>query len=304
MQIRQILVVIGVVALVACGDDDGDEQVASTTTTSSETTTSETTTTAAEPDSSRADDQLAIEETLNAIVEAEKAGDAEGFLDLVTDSGLEAFEYGSREEILAGTSGFGEDPAEAIEVGDPEIDGDTAVVSADIKAGLGLYRLDMALVRDGDRWLVDGFEFLGSPPPGPDTSVVEIMAGDYAFTFDRAETTSGDFAIKFINNGTNAHEMSLFEAPAEATVPEAQAALANVDGSSLENVPEPYQVVDHLTFAEPGQEMDFVFFDPLPPGHYFVACFIPEGVRSEADFETATGKPHIQLGMIADFTVG
>jgi hypothetical protein len=205
--------------------------------------------------------------------------------------------------VRSGEGGFGQDEIGDAVFSDIQVDGDTASAVGDIGLGIGVYRLGFSLVREGDGWLASGMEFQGSPPPGPDTTVVEVVAGDFAFTFPREETASGDFAIHFVNEGTNAHEITLFRAPAETTVQEAQAALGDVDGGELDDVPAPFELVDHITFAEPGQEADFVFAEPLPAGHYVMVCYIPEGVHTEADFETATGEPHVKLGMIADFTV-
>ena len=136
--------------------------------------------------------------------------------------------------------------------------------------------------------------------------MVEIVAGDYAFTFDRTATTSGNFAIRFVNDGTEAHEITLFRAPSDVPLADASAALSDVDGGALDNVPPPFELVDHITFAEPGQTVDFQFAEPLAPGRYIIVCYIPQGTVSEDDLEqepTADAMPHIKLGMIADFIV-
>ena len=36
-------------------------------------------------------------------------------------------------------------------------------------------------------------------------------------------------------------------------------------------------LVDHITFAEPGQTVDFQFAEPLAPGRYIIVCYIPRG---------------------------
>jgi plastocyanin len=282
MALRRIVAVLVVLAaFVACGNDDDT----------------------AGTDAAPSDDAAAVEDTLTETVAAIGDADAEGFLAHVTDGAVETFGWGTREEVLDGSGGFGQEEISGVEVSDVEVDGDTATAVGDVGVGHGVFRLGFDFVREGDGWLIDSMEFVGTPPLGPDQKVLEITAGDFAFTFDRSAAATGDFAIHFVNAGTNAHEITMFEAPAEATIAEAQAALADVDGGELADIPEPFQLFDHITFAEPGEEADYVFAEPLPPGHYVIACYIPEGAHSEADFETATGKPHIQLGMIADFTV-
>jgi plastocyanin len=147
-------------------------------------------------------------------------------------------------------------------------------------------------------------ECLGGPPPRPGQTVVKISASDYSYGFDRSQAASGDFAINFVNTGKDAHEITMFRAPEGATVPQAGAALGDVNGSELSNIPAPYELVDHITFAPPGKSTNFQFTKRLAPGHYVIACYLPQGTKSESDLRTnTTGKPHIQLGMIADFEV-
>jgi hypothetical protein len=286
------LLALGVLA--ACGDDDGGDDDGGS---------AATTTTAAEAESEAESDEAAVESTLVELTGAIRTGDAEEFLALVTEDGVESFGWGNREQVLSGEGGFGQEEIGEAEFSEITVEGDTASAVGDIAIRLGVYRLGFELVREGDRWLASGMEFVGTPPLGPDTPVVEVVAGDYAFTFDRDAATTGDFAIHFVNEGADAHEITMFRAPPDATVEDAQAALAGVDGSELSNIPAPFELVDHIAYAEPGQEADFLFAEPLEPGHYVIVCYIPQGAHTEADFETATGPPHIQLGMVADFTV-
>jgi hypothetical protein len=251
-------------------------------------------------------DRAAISGVLDASSAAEGAGDAAAFVVLWTDRGLEQYGLGTREEILANGIGGDERPGEL--VGEPTVTvtGDDASVTADIIAGIGVYRIGFALVRDGDGWLVDGFEFQGGAPAPDGVPVVKVTAVDFAFGFDRDALTSGEFALNFDNAGTQQHEMALFRVPNEATVADAGAALTGVDGSSYEGVPPGYEVVAHVAYAEPGESTSFTFAEPLPAGHYVFVCFLPVG-----GFDLETGEavvpgaePHIARGMIADFTVG
>ncbi len=283
--------------LAACGG--GEDRVATTVDEAVATTT-------AAPAPVSESDRAAINEVLEASSTAEGAGDAAAFLALLTDQGLEQYGLGTREEILANGLETDERPGEL--VGEPvvTVTGDDASVTLDIVAGLGIYRIGFGLVRDGDGWLIDGFEFQGGAPAPDGVPVVEVTAVDFAFGFDREALTSGEFALNFDNIGTQPHEMALFRVPTDATVAEAGAALAGVDGSSYEGVPSGYEVVDHLAYAEPGDSASFTFAEPLSAGHYVFVCYIPVG-----GFDLETGEPvvpgaepHIARGMIADFTVG
>src|SRR5688572_25054795 len=262
-------------ALTACGDDDHGVQATTQPPGAAETEPSATGQGDASADSATSEapgaavtepsaagqgdataDAAAIEETVQGIIAATQTKDAEAFLALITDRGLEGFDWGTREEITAGEGAFGQDDLSGLTIAETTVDGDTATAVVDIAAGVGIVRLSLPLVREEGTWKVDGLEFLGSPPPRPGQEVVEIVAGDYAFTFDRTATTSGNFAIRFVNDGTEAHEITLFRAPPDVPLADASAALADVDGGALDNVPPPYELVDHITFAEPGQTVD------------------------------------------------
>jgi len=76
-----------------------------------------------------------------------------------------------------------------------------------------------------------------------------------------------------------------------------------VHGDKLDNVPSPYKLVDHIGFAESGKTENILLRRALAKGHYVMACFIPQGGMTDKGPKDPNGKPHIQLGMIADFTV-
>ena len=179
-------------------------------------------------------------------------------------------------------------------------------MTADIAAGIGVYRVEFGLLREGESWLIDGFKFLGASPAPEGVPLVDVTAVDFAFGFDRDAMKSGEFALSFDNTGTQQHEMALFRVPNGATVAEATTALLEVDPSSYEGVPTGYEAVGHLTYAEPGESVGFTFAEPLPAGHYVFVCYIPVGgLDPETGEPVVSGaEPHLARGMIADFTVG
>lgn len=248
-------------------------------------------------------DEAAIRGVIAGVVRADRAKDGPAFASYFTDNGLKAQDIGTREEIVSGKSSLGEDPPEAYTVSSIVITGDTAQAVLDVTSGVGIFRLKVPFVRQAERWLVDGLEFLGSPPPPQGTDVMDVKAVDYGFTLTPAEIPSGTFALKFRNTGKEQHEITMFRLPEGVTREEAREALENVDGGSLDNVPRPYELVDHITFAEPGASVDFLFAKAVDSGRYAFACYIPQGGFGEEGPVNPKGKPHIQLGMFADFTV-
>lgn len=269
-----ILVVLGVL-LAACGDDD---------------------------DKPGGDAAASFVETVQASIKAENAGDAEAFLALWTDDGLESYDSGTREEISAGEGHFSEEDIKVTRMGEPKVDGDVASVELDATVGkpsfaTTVFRVVFSGIRDGDGWKINKFDFRGSPPPGDDAEVVEITAREYSFHLDRDTVPAGEVAFHFVNEGQEQHEISLYKGPDGVTLDAAKAALENVDGSELSDIPEGYEV-SHVAFAEQGDESDVTFAEPLAAGTYVLACYIPEGGFGDDGPVRPDGTPHIKLGMV------
>ena len=93
-------------------------------------------------------DAAAIEETVQGIIAATQTKDAEAFLALVTDRGLEGFDWGTREEITAGEGAFGQDDLSGLTIAETTLEGDTAAAVVDVAAGVGIVRLSLPLVRE------------------------------------------------------------------------------------------------------------------------------------------------------------
>ena len=253
------------------------------------------------------DEAKAVEDTVRRSQQAENAGDADEFLAFWTDKGLDEYDLGSREEIQKGDAELGSEKIEILGFSDTKVDGDKATTlargaPADFQAVRVLYQANFSLVKEDGEWLIDGFEFDGSPPPEEGTPVVGINAVEFGFTLDTPDL-GRDAAFKFTNAGEQQHELVIYKGPDNVDIGIAKMALENVDGSELENIPAGYQV-DHVGFAEPGEAVDVTFAEPLPAGTYVIACYIPDGGFNE-QFEPVNpdGKPHIQLGMINKFTV-
>ncbi|HYZ93968.1 MAG TPA: hypothetical protein VFA34_16470 [Actinomycetota bacterium] len=251
-----------------------------------------------------------VEDAVRASFRAENAKDIDAFLALWTDKGLESYDVGSRKELRDPKSeqhkGFGSEKARIMDVVTTTVrEGrGTLVLDAALVGGFAqtLYRLQYTLKEEAGDWLIDGFEFKGSPPPKEGTSVVDTTAVEYGFVLSEA-TTDADFALKFMNKGKEQHELTLFKGPDATDLATAKKDLENIDGETLEPVPEGYSA-DHLSFADPGQTQNVSFARPFTPGTYFLACYMPQGgLRDNGEPINPNGKPHIQLGMINVLTV-
>lgn len=241
-------------------------------------------------------DEAAVKATLEASIAAENNKDVEAFLVHWTDAGLQSYDVGSREELIDNED-FGKDKIIVRDFPEIEVTGETANVTVDATVGeavvaLTVFRVKFALIKEADSWKIDGFTFVGSPPPSEGTTVLDIEADEYSFTLS-SETAPGDVAFKFRNVGEESHEISLFLAPEGVDLETATEAIWEVDGSSLDNLPEGYEAA-HVAFANAGEEADVSFGEDLASGTYVLACFIPEGGE-----ESVTGAPHIKLGMTA-----
>ena len=285
--VAALVVLSSAVGLAACGDDDDTEETSG---------------------SGGSTEANAFLDVVRASIAAENAKDAKAFLALWTDEGLEEYDVGSREDVLAGKSeNFGTDKIEVTRYGTPEVEGDRATV--DVEAVVGkrnfatpIYQVALEGVRQDGEWLLNGFEFKGGPPPGDDATVIDVTAIDYAFQLSDASPSAGKIAFEFTNKGKEQHELAMFKAPAGVTLDKAKADLENVDGSELEELPAGYEAA-HVSFVEVDQSQNVTFADELAAGSYVLACYIPQGGFGDEGPVNPDGKPHIQLGMINILTV-
>ncbi|HUQ40507.1 MAG TPA: hypothetical protein VM030_10165 [Acidimicrobiales bacterium] len=285
-----LAVVLSLLLLVgACGKDDP-------------------TTEAGPDDSAPAADRAAVEKAVRDSLKAENAKDAKAFLALWTDKGLESYDVGSRADLEAGKAeGFGEEPIELLKFTKTEVTGTTARTTAQAmreenQVAKPLFQATFSLLKKGEQWLLDGFEYQGGPPPSRGEQVVAVKAQEYGFAMETE--LPGNVAFTFTNAGKEQHEMTLFKAPGPVSIGDAKKALENVDGSGemVDDLPAGY-AADHITFAEAGQTQNVTFAEPLAAGTYVVACYIPQGGFGENGPVDPDGKPHIQLGMINVLTV-
>lgn len=117
---------------------------------------------------------------------------------------------------------------------------------------------------------------------------VEVSGVDYAFEGVPASVPAGQTAFAFTNDGSEPHEIVLFQ--------RAEGETRTVE--ELFALPED-QLFTALTFAgaamaEPGQTS--LTIAELAPGSYVASCFVPVGGAED-------GPPHFMQGMTAEFEV-
>lgn len=244
-------------------------------------------------------------QTVRRSIDAENAGDVAAFLGLWSDDGLAAYDAGTRADIESGRAPLG--GGERTEVRGFEgttVKGDEASTTAVVAVGIGLYRMRFDFTRDGDRWQISDWQFLGPAPPAEGTPVVPVRAVDFAYDVDPAALVSGGFALHFVNDGKEAHEISLVTIPPGVTKAEAVFALGSVRGIDFGGLPAGYAAVGHLAFAEPGQNGTYSLARTLAPGRYAMACFLPVGGLDPFGAATTPDAPtHVAQGMLTEFSV-
>jgi hypothetical protein len=136
--------------------------------------------------------------------------------------------------------------------------------------------------------MIKFFTVAGSPNGAPAPTVTAtIKAVEFKFVIPKALKGTG--TIAFSNLGTEQHELGIIKLKAGATLDQAKTAL-------LSNAPP--SDTDPFTFAvglPPIQPKQTEYLNlKLSKGNYAAVCFVPD---------PATGKSHLELGMITPFTI-
>jgi hypothetical protein len=109
------------------------------------------------------------------------------------------------------------------------------------------------------------------------------------FGFDVPDGFTGHGAVEFVNESTTqTHELVLFELADGKTGND----VLSFFGPDAPAGPPPFTAVTGAASIHPGGKE--IFEPDLGPGHYFLACFVPD-----AD----THKPHFMLGMVKELTI-
>lgn len=242
---------------------------------------------------------------MRSSIDAENRGDVRAFLALWTDDGLRSYDAGSRSDLESGKAQLGDEKAEVADFASTTVTGAKAEVVVDTRVDLSLYRLRFDLVRQGGRWLLDGFGFMGPTPPPASAKVVEVKTVEYGYDVDRAALAGGAFALHLTNAGQEQHEIAIVTLPPSVSTAEAVLALSAVKGRDFSGMPAGYTALGHLAYAPAGDGGVFALAAQLPRGRYAMVCFLPVGgVDDLGHAKVANADSHVSRGMLADFTVG
>jgi len=126
----------------------------------------------------------------------------------------------------------------------------------------------------------------GTAMPAPATRGTVTMK-EFSFALSASAFPAGRSMIAVVNEGAQAHEFGVLR-----LVPGKSAADVTGYFAAKPSGPPPFSAAGGLTALGPGQKGIAVL--DLTPGSYAAICFLPDPV---------SGKEHLQLGMIAGFTV-
>jgi len=259
----------------ACGDDDDDGG----------------------DDGGGSDEERATVEALIrdlAATDPVNEDDVQFFLDHATDNFIEQAGYESPEDCRANADDCIGEPTEGLVFNSIEVEGDTAAVDVTFSEGEDEFTIVINLVKDGDTWKLDGFEFgVEEIPEG--VKAIEVTATEYEFEYDAGAIEDGNVAFTLKNEGAEEHELIIFKVRDDFDIN----VLLEGGGDEGEHeedeeeLPPGAESFTGFTLTGPGDSANLVPEGELEPGRYVMACFI----------ENDAGEAHVALGMHSEFTI-
>ncbi|MPZ49658.1 MAG: hypothetical protein GEU75_10255 [Dehalococcoidia bacterium] len=265
------LAVLPVAALaVGCGDDDED---------------------LGDPGASDAGsaDEMLVEQTISEAIAAYDRQDLTAFLAFFTDDGIEDQFDATRQQIQAAADEFFSGPPQLLRgFADTEVDGDEATTEVEWAIAQSIQKEEYELVReDSGPWKINGSESITVAIPSG-TNAVDVDLDEFSFEFDMEDIEDGNLAFRADNVGEQPHELVVLKVPAGFT---ATQLIDSLDA----DLPADIEIIG-FTQADPADDMNLVFTQPLAPGRYMMACFLP-------DQDDPQEAPHAAKGMISEFTI-
>jgi hypothetical protein len=235
-----------------------------------------------------------VEETMRSLVASYNQKDVAGFLDKFTDKAVQD-QYGvPREQAAASVAkSIGAPPIEMRRLSNTQVSGSNATIDFEHTSGKVVVVEQVAMVKEGDHWKIDGFKNEPVQIPGGVTAI-GVEASEFAFKLD-GDIRDGDFALAVRNLGQQEHELVLARiadgVPMENLVMEIAQA-----GNDASKAPEAVQEIVAFGAYKPGESGNIVFAKALDPGRYGLFCFFP-------DVNDPEQTPHALKGMYAELTV-
>ena len=210
--------------------------------------------------------------------------DVDFFFAHVTDSLLEGTFQTTREECMTDAVSCIGEPSEIASFTNTTVSGDSA--STDGEFDFGNYTV--ALVLEGDVWMLDGFSPI-SPEIPAGVTPIDLQLNEFAFGFNRSSIENGNIAFAAENIGEQNHEVIVAKLDEGVVLDDAIQFEGDGDPPGVTTI----TVAAGIT---PGSQFNVVFDEPLEPGRYALVCFFP-------DTDDPEETPHALKGMTAEFEV-
>jgi len=240
------------------------------------------------------DEDPGVEQTVRSAVASFNERDVTGFLGKLSDKAIQE-QYGvPREQATASVAkSIGEPPIEVRRLSNAHVSGTTATIDFEHTSGKVVVLEQVAMVKEGDQWKIDGFKNEPVEIPGSATTV-NVEATEFAFKLD-GEVKDGNIALAVHNVGQQEHEVVLARIADGVALDSLVTAIAQA-GNQAANAPEAVQEVVAFGAYKPGESGNIVFAKALDPGRYGLFCFFP-------DVNDPEQTPHALKGMYAEFSV-
>ena len=235
-----------------------------------------------------------VEQTVRSLVASYNGKDASGFLDRLTDRAVQD-QYGvPRDQATASVAkSIGDPPIELRRLSNTQVSGLTATVDFEHTSGKVVVVEQVAMVKEGDQWKVDGFK--NQPVEIPDgVRTIGVEATEFAFKLD-GDVKDGDVGFAVHNLGQQEHELVLARIADGVPLENLVMAIAHA-GNQAANAPEGVQEIVAFGSYKPGESGNIVFAKALDPGRYGLFCFFP-------DINDPEQTPHALKGMYTEFSV-
>ena len=240
----------------------------------------------------------ALHQAFAGAIEKWNAKDLDGFVANFTEKGLIS-SFGepgkSLAEAKASLQGFfASQPLKNPTFSQERISGDVGTMDAVFQLGPTLLHSKFTLARAGAGWKLDG-EASDLPVDVPaGASKINVDLNEFAFGVDPSgiAEAKGQFALVANNVGKQGHELAISRIPAGVVVADLLKQFASAPNGEVAGVS-----FIAGTGADPGQQRNLVFAEPLERGRYLLICFRPDTA------EGPEGTPHAMKGMVKDFTI-
>jgi len=131
----------------------------------------------------------------------------------------------------------------------------------------------------------------GTPAAEPNADVT-LTLSDYKFDATGPMTTAGNHTVKLVNKGPQPHEVEIIRLAPGKTMKDFGEFMQKAYASDKMDGPPPGDAIGGIAALVPGGTEYFTA--NFTPGNYAMICFLPDA---------KDGKPHVDHGMVKEFTV-